>query len=139
LNYFDLRGVWDMGIIVENGLRTLPSHAIDVIHEPMTPRYARAMQMRMWLARSGIIVGQKKISHQAKEVAVWLENPIGRKRAGLYACFRIYYSEKKGAVSATLFCFYDGTEQSPVILSLQSAQALASRFNYEKPEDHING
>lgn len=107
-------------------LRALPGDRIDVCHEPMTERYFRAISKRMVLARWGVFLGVRPTTAASVwEIAVWLENQTSPRKAGAYACFRVFYSEEMRPLSAILFCFYDGTEKSPAFRSEEAARIYA--------------
>ena len=111
---------------IESDLRNLPAEAISVRHEPMTERYFRAIDKRKMIARFGISLGARETgSGSSWEIAIWLQHPTGGRRCGFYANFRVFYSSKGDAVSATLFCFYDGTDKSPCFRTHASALAYA--------------
>ena len=63
-----------------------------------------------------------RCSHYAR---VFAEHPLGRKKPGFYSCFRIFHDSDQLPLLALVFCFYDGTESSPAIKSLGTAQAFA--------------
>lgn len=64
------------------------------------------------------------------EIAVWAPSDHSR-GAGYYGCFRLFV-EDGVATGATLFCFYDGTESSPGIASIQEARAYARSNGFMK-------
>jgi len=107
-------------------LRKLPLDLVSVAHQPITPRYSRALDKRIYLLREGVLLGERSTGYkQAVEVAIFAENPNGNKKPGYYACLRIFLDEKKAVSSAVVFCFYDGTERSPGFKSVDSALKYA--------------
>lgn len=107
-------------------LRELPLDLVGVAHQPMTLRYSRAFDKRIYLLREGILLGERSASYrQAIEIAIFAENPNSNKKPGYYACLRIFLDEKKAVLSAVIFCFYDGTEKSPGFKSVHSALKYA--------------
>jgi hypothetical protein len=113
-------------------IQNLPLNKIAVAHEPMTPRYARAIDKRSYVIREGIYLGSRMIAFSnAIEIAIFAENPMGRKKSGFYSCFRIFYDSDQIPLLALLFCFYDGTESSPTIKSLDAAQAFAREGGFQ--------
>lgn len=113
-------------------LKNLSLDKIAVAHEPMTPRYARAIDKRSYVIREGVYLGSREIDFSsAIEVAIFAENPMGRKKSGFYACFRIFYDIDKIPLLALVFCFYDGTESSPTIKSVEAAQVFAREGGFQ--------
>ncbi|MDQ3232465.1 MAG: hypothetical protein M3Q07_11635 [Pseudobdellovibrionaceae bacterium] len=113
-------------------LQKLPLSKIAVAHEPMTARYARAIDKRAYVIREGNYLGSRAIDFSnAIEVAIFAENPEGRKKSGFYSCFRIFHDSDQTPLLALLFCFYDGTESSPTIKSLEAAQAFAREGGFQ--------
>ena len=111
---------------IESDLRSLLPERVDVRHEPMTDRYFRAIDKRKMILRFGTCLGVRETgSRRSREIAMWLQHPTGRKRCGYYATFRIFYTTRGTPVSATLFCFYDGTDKSPCLKTHASALAYA--------------
>ena len=107
-------------------LRELPLDLVSVAHQPMTPRYSRALNKRIYLLREGIQLGERSADYkQAIEIALFEENPNGNKNSGFYACVRIFLDEKRSVLSAVIFCFYDGTEKSPGFKSVEAALKYA--------------
>ena len=118
-------------------LRKLPPETVDVWHKPMTERYFRAVIKRKMIIKDGIFLGTRQPeAKKAKEIAIWLQNPSGRKRCGYYTNFRFFYSTKGEPLSAVLFCFYDGTDKSPCFRTLGSAKAFAKNegFHVQKED-----
>ena len=105
-------------------MRELPATHRFVAHEPETPRYARARQKLRYLLREGVYLGTADLADWRSgrlEIAVWA--PPGQGRGpGYYGCFRLFL-EGWLVTGAVLFCFYDGTESSPRLATLQDAQA----------------
>lgn len=113
-------------------LKNLSLDKIAVAHEPMTPRYARAIDKRSYIIREGVYLGSRAIDFSsAIEVAIFAENPMGRRKSGFYSCFRIFYDSDKIPLLALVFCFYDGTESSPTIKSVEAAQAFAREGGFQ--------
>jgi hypothetical protein len=105
-----------------DALQKLPLDLVSVAHQPMTPRYSRAIDKRIYLLREGVLLGERSASYkQAVEVALFAENPNGNKKPGYYAGVRIFLDEKKTVLSAVIFCFYDGTEKSPGFKNVDAA------------------
>ena len=97
-------------------IRNLSPEQIIVRHLPPTDRYmfsaAAALQR---VLTSGEVLGWRELSGEPKkciEVVVWTSS-LNRGECGLYVCCRLHYGDKQSATSATIFCFYDGTEKSP--------------------------
>lgn len=107
-----------------DAVRQLPASHRFVIHEPETPRYARARQKLGYVLREGEYLGASRKPDRGQiEIAVWAPTHQGR-GPGYYCCFRLFIEE--GMVTdAALFCFYDGTESSPALSTLRDAQAVA--------------
>jgi hypothetical protein len=121
-------------------VKELPDTNRFVAHEPETPRYARARQKLRYLLRKAVYLG---ISHTSRgddgriEIAVWAAPDQGR-GPGYYGCFRLFV-ESGVVTGAVLFCFYDGTEKSPRLSSLQDAQAFARANGFvEETENEID-
>lgn len=107
-------------------LNELPLDLVSVAHQPMTPRYSRALDKRIYLIREGVLLGERSASYNnAVEIALFAENPNGSKKPGFYACIRLFLDEKKTVLSAVIFCFYDGTEKSPGYKCVDSALKYA--------------
>ena len=107
-------------------LKELPLDLVSVAHQPMTPRYSRALDKRIYLLREGVLLGERSASFkQAVEIALFAENPNGNKKPGYYACVRIFLDEKRTVLSAVIFCFYDGTEKSPGFKNVDAALKYA--------------
>ena len=116
-------------------VKGLPSRHRFVAHEPETPRYARARQKLRYLMREGIYLGSIG-THGVEsriEIAVWAP-PDQRRGPGFYGCFRLFI-EDAVTTGAVLYCFYDGTESSPSLSTLQDAQAFARANGFEKETD----
>ena len=116
-------------------VRELPATNRFVAHEPETPRYARARQKLRYLIREGVYLGliRRQEDEINVEIAVWAP-PDQRRGPGYYGCFRLYIEESVPA-GAVLFCFYDGTESSPSLPTLQDAQAFARENGFMKESD----
>lgn len=108
-----------------DAVRQLPSSHRFVSHEPETPRYARARQKLRYLLREGEYLGTTGVAagDDVLEIAVWAPSDQGRGH-GYYGCFRLFI-EDGVTTGAVLFCFYDGTESSPGLATLQGAQTYA--------------
>ena len=112
-------------------LRSLPLRQVAVRHEPMTKRYQYAAEKMERILDNSAYVGMHAVSlPHVIEVALFLENERNTKKPGWYSCFRLFYSTDERILSATLFCFYDGTEKSPAIYSLDAARAYAKDGGY---------
>jgi len=113
-----------------------PTHRF-VVHEPETPRYARARQKLRYLVSTGEFLGWIRApgdDEQSIEVAVWARPEQGR-GPGYYGCFRLFI-EDSVTTGAVLFCFYDGTESSPGLSTLEDAQAFADAHGFvREPHD----
>ena len=101
-----------------------------VAHEPETPRYARARQKLKYLVRDGVSLGASRVSADRIGLAVWAP-PEHRRGPGYYGCFRLFIQDTV-VTGAVLYCFYDGTESSPSLPTLQDAQALAHANGFVK-------
>ena len=103
----------------------LPASHRFVAHEPETPRYARARQKLRYLLREGVYLGATAGmgGERRTEIAVWAPSEYGS-GPGYYCCFRLFI-DAGVATGAVLFCFYDGTESSPGLSTLEAAQAFA--------------
>ena len=112
-------------------LKKLPEEYISVQHNPMTARYSRAIN-KLWLILGrGQVVGKTNLDEKrsTKEIAVWCESPEG-KRCGYYGCFRIFCNKQGVPLTATMYCFYDGTEQSPCLKSRENATTYAKDHGF---------
>ena len=117
-------------------VKGLPETHRFVAHEPETPRYARARQKLRYLIRKGEYLGSTGVPEDEGwvEIAVWAPPEQGRD-PGYYGCFRLFIED--GVVTgAVLFCFYDGTESSPSLSTLQEAQAFARANGFLKETDN---
>lgn len=113
---------------MENYLKMLKAFGplnIDVAHNPMTARYWRAFDERTKLVAHAQVLGVRKHESGAVELATFLQPLDGRSRPGAYACFRMYFDTWGTLVGVKLFCYYDGKEGSPRLMTLASAQAFA--------------
>lgn len=117
-------------------LRSLPPERCFVEHEPPTPRYGRAQQKLRYIIRNAVFLGVLQ-RPESVEIAVWCKPGHG-KGAGYYACFRLDLDESRVLAFAALFCFYDGTDQSPGFKKLQTARMYASQrgFTEEQADGH---
>ncbi len=95
-----------------------------VAHEPETPRYARARQKLRLVLRTGEYLGclNPSDADHLMEIAVW--SPPERRGAGYYCCFRLFLDDGM-VTSAVMFAFYDGTESSPGLSTIEEARAFA--------------
>ena len=116
-------------------VKGLPETHRFVAHEPETPRYARARQKLRYLIRNGAYLGSSDASEDEGriEIAVWAPPTQGR-GPGYYACFRLFI-DAGVALGAVLFCFYDGTESSPSLSTLQDASAFAQANGFAREID----
>ena len=115
--------------------KSLPETHRFVAHEPETPRYARARQKLRYLIRKGEYLGSTGAFGDTGriEIAVWVPPDQG-KGPGYYGCFRLFIEESV-VTGAVLYCFYDGTESSPSLSTLQDAQAFARANGFVKETD----
>jgi hypothetical protein len=112
-------------------LRSLPIWKVSVVHDPMTQRYFYAAEKLERIVDDVVLVGVRSVNPpHIFEIATFLENDRNTKKPGWYVCFRLFYSENGTILSATLFCFYDGTEKSPSIFSVDAAKAYAKGGDY---------
>lgn len=112
-------------------VRKLPRERVFVQHNPPTPRYGRAQAKLGYLLEASTLVGvrpHETLPH-CFEVAAWAPRPEGRGH-GYYTCFRLFL-ERDNVTLALLFCFYDGTERSPGLRSLDAARELARSNGFE--------
>jgi hypothetical protein len=112
-------------------LQTLPPDRLFVEHHPPTPRYGRAQSKLRWLVRESVLLGERPASRKSDnsvEIAVWARPATGKH--GYYSCFRLFL-EGEEVLSALLFCFYDGTEESPGFRSVDGALAYALSQGFE--------
>jgi hypothetical protein len=116
-----------------SALRSLPLASRAVHHHPLTARYSRASQKLAFIIDNSVFLGQKPDPERphAMLIAVWTPPSTGR-GSGYYACFRIRYADG-AAMSATLYCFYDGTDGSPSLKSEETALHLARKHGFESP------
>lgn len=116
-------------------IRDLSPQQRAVQHQPETPRYSRARSKLRYVLNQGIYLGQRPESwnREAVEIAIWAPPGHGR-GPGYYACFRLYL-EEEAATFAVLFCFYDGTENSPGFRSADAAREYAIAQGFEKETD----
>jgi len=118
-----------------DAVKQLPAVHRFVAHEPETPRYTRPRQKLRYVVREGIYLGSSDASiDEPIEIAVWAPPDHGR-GSGYYCCFRLF-SEYGIVTGAVLFCFYDGTESSPGLLTLQDAKAFALENGFVKEADN---
>ncbi len=117
-------------------VRALPDEAVVVVHNPPTPRYGRAQSKLGYLLRTSLVLGEKRHgrSDRAVEVAAWAPPPTGR-GSGYYWCVRLHLDEHERAEVAVLYCFYDGTENSPGLRSLGEARAYCIDHGFERVSD----
>ena len=113
-------------------IRGLPTTRRAVVHEPETPRYSHARLKLRHLINRGVYLGSLDNPERQREieVAVWAPHQTGR-TIGYYGCFRIFLDTQGNALSAILFCFYDGTEGSPG-LNLADARSFAKEQGFKK-------
>ena len=115
-------------------IRNLDRQMRSVKHSPFTPRYQKANIKLDYLLRSGRYLGVHRDSgnSEAIEIACWAPQGHGR-GPGFFFCFRIFLSKDK-PTRACLFCFYDGTENSPRIWSVESASTFAANHGFQLEE-----
>jgi len=107
-------------------IKQLPIENIYVQHEPFTPRYSNALIYLRKLVHFGDCLGFREvIQNTTIEIAVWLELGTKRRTPGIYCCFRLTYTPEMHLRIAVLFCFYDGTEKSPIFYNKDSATVYA--------------
>lgn len=112
-------------------LRSLPATRVGVRHDPMTQRYQYAAEKLERIVGDSVYVGFNLVSlPHVIEIALFLENRRSTKKPGWYTCFRLFYAADEQILSATLFGFYDGTEKSPAIYTLDAAKAYAKDGGY---------
>ena len=111
-------------------VRRLSTDQVFVQHNPPTPRYGRAQSKLAYLIREGNLLGTKPVLGEPDriEIAIWAKPAAGRGH-GYYACFRLFL-ERGDLLAALLFCFYDGTEQSPGFKSFDAAAHFASSHGF---------
>lgn len=116
-----------------SALRHLPTTSRGVHHHPLTARYTRASQKLAYIIDNSVFLGQKPDPERrhAVLIAVWAPPSTGR-GSGFFACFRIRHSDGV-ATSATLYCFYDGTDGSPSLKSEETAHLFAHKHGFERP------
>ena len=105
-------------------LSPLGADDIFVMHQPDTPRYARARQKLRFLVDRGSLLGVRRGEQPGTvEVAAWAPPGHGR-GPGYYFCLRIV---RVGQIPerAVLFCFWDGTESSPTFRTIGPARVFA--------------
>ena len=117
-----------------DAVQQLPATHRFVAHEPETPRYARARQKLRYALRRGKYLGcnEDRLPNGRVEIAVWAP-PDGR-NVGYYCCFRLFVDDGI-ATGAVLFCFYDGTEASPAIVSVEQARVFARDNGFSEEAD----
>ena len=114
-------------------LRGLPAERVFVDHEPHPPRYVRAEVLHRSLVERSELVGVQADSEKTSAwlIALWCPQ-VSRHRRGFYSCFRLFVDD--GAViAASLYCFYDGEDDSPRIDSRSAAEALAALNGFAPP------
>ena len=116
-------------------LQQLPDERFIVAHEPPTPRYGRALAKVPYLLAHSRFLGQRATESGAIEIAAWAPPPSGRGH-GYYTCTRVWIDEEHRPSVAVLFCFYDGTEQSPGFKSLSAASVFARSQGFEELDDY---
>jgi hypothetical protein len=108
------------------GLLALPLDAVGVSHEPMSLRYGRAFDKRIYVLREAVLLGvREQIIQQTPEIAIFAAHPNSNKAPGYYVCLRLFLDKDHNVLSAVIFCFYDGTEKSPGFKSLETARTYA--------------
>ncbi len=97
-------------------LRGLSTEKVIVRHHPSTDRYLFSAAAGLPRVLSeGEAIGWRELNGESKEcveLVIWTP-PLNRGDCGLYVCGRLYFDAKSSPISATIFCFYDGTEKSP--------------------------
>ena len=118
-----------------DAVNELPATHRFVVHEPETPRYARARQKLRYVLRQGVYLGcAGDIRDEGHlEIAVWAPPDHGG-GPGYSCCFRLFI-EHGVATGAVLFCFYDGTDSSPGISTLEEARAFAHENGFAEEMD----
>ena len=115
-------------------IRNLDDRHLAVEHQPETHRYSRGRSKLRYLVNQGQILGQTAVCGRENEMEIALWSPPEQGRSGYYSCFRIYHS--KGDITfAVLFCFYDGTENSPGFRSGDSAKEYANSEGFTGEKD----
>ena len=106
-------------------VRRLSAEQVFVQHNPPTPRYGRAQAKLPYLIREGRLLGSKSVDTPDRiEIALWARPASGRGH-GYYGCFRLFL-EDGDVLAALLFCFYDGTENSPGFKTVDAAAQSAA-------------
>lgn len=114
---------------------------VTVIHEPRTPRYRRAGRRLKALCHTSKAVGSKKLKTRLEkeaetkeafsvdfyEVAFFLKSES--EQCGEYIVCEMAY-DQKDILEVDLFCYYDGTDNSKCISSLESAKFFAKKKGY---------
>lgn len=119
-----------------DAVKQLPATHRFVVHEPETPRYARARQKLPYLIRTGVYLGWSDTTGEDDrlEIAIWAP-PDQTSDSGYYSCFRLFIEDGM-ATGAVLFCFYDGTEASPGFTTLQDAETYARANGFARKADN---
>lgn len=109
----------------------LPPDARYVKHNPASPRYFRGAQKLGYVLRNGSFLGSQPDAERSDAVCVALWAPPGHGRGkGYYCCFRVYVVDGK-VQYAVMYCFYDGTDESPGFKTESSARAYARSEGFE--------
>jgi len=114
-------------------LKSVDDDWVVVQHEPETARYGRARRRLRRLRNEAVFLGFRTLDDSSRvfEVAVFLVAGRGR-GPGEYACFRCFHAASR-LLSAVLFSYYDGTENSPVINNEEAAVSFARQNGFWKP------
>ena len=105
-------------------LGSLGSERVFIRHNPLTDRYiynAAAALARVMV--EGDLIGWREVPgpyHQSVEAVVWTES-LNHGQCGLYTGYRIHYEDDLRPLSASIFCFYDGTGKSPCLKTKREA------------------
>ena len=113
--------------------RDLDDRHLAAEHQPETLRYSRARAKLRYLVNQGQQIGERSVQDRPSEVEIAVWSPPDQGRYGCSSCFRIYH-RRKIPTFAVLFCFYDGTENSPGFRSVGSARAYAESEGFSGGE-----
>ena len=118
-------------------VRGLSEEKVYVDHEPYSARYRRAEEQLGTVLYYGLEIGRYEEpdamffagKREVGEVVVWVK-PLNPKECGYYCVFKVI-EYQNGMLEAQLFCFYDGTFNSPKIKTEAMARSYMKK-NYPK-------
>lgn len=110
----------------EKDLRTLELDKVNVKHNPMKPKYVRAMKDLQRVLTNSKVIAYRKIESPSNcvELSSFVKSLSGRRGApGILCAIRVYYDENWLPIEGILFCYNDGLDETPIIKSISQAKA----------------